>query len=301
MPQASPQSPFPTSSTNFIFTNGVLASEPPVEDKASTFKIAAYNAKPSLDLLGKEPWGEFLGVELEVETAGFDLKDNIFKHENEEHAKIRNRNGFFINQLLNKDNAQFVIIKSDGSLKMGGVEICSSPASITEHKERWSNFFLNLPKTLTVHDTCGMHVHISREPLSYMQIGKMISFIHNPDNRAFIKDIAGRDANTYSDYTVKKSEKHAMPQHCGTFNHYSAVNLTNPNTIEIRIFAATLDSVKFFANLEFCLALAKYSFPSRESLQMSKDYKTFVKFISAHYKDYPNLYTFLVSKGYIAE
>ncbi len=90
-----------------------------------------------------------------------------------------------------------------------------------------------------------------------------------------------------------------MPQYASKFVHYSAVNLSNSSTIEIRIFASTLDQATFLKNLEFCQALVKYSFPSVHSMAVSKDYKNFVTFVRKHYKSYPNLVKFLVDRGYM--
>lgn len=275
-----------TINTDVYFTSdGQTIKE---ENPWKNFKISGYNSKPKLDPLGKSQWEEFFGVELEVELKQF--------NGDEDHKKA----GFLTNQILNPDkNNPFVVIKYDGSLTSGGFELCSSPASLEEHQVRWNNFFKNTPENLTILSTCGMHVHISREPLSTMQIGKIVDFVHNPENAKFIETIAGRASNNYSNYSDKKTSKFAMPKYSSNFAHYSAVNLKNSSTIEIRIFKATLDEKIFFKNLEFCHSLVKYAFPSKNSLVESRNYLNFVKFVETNYKTYPNLYDFLVEKGFL--
>ena len=283
----------PINTDNIIFTDMTTqAIEPKEKEPWENFTLKAYNSKPIIELIGNEPWGEFLGVELEVELIASGTGDNK--------QRAQQKAAFLCSQVLNEDPKKpFVLLKNDGSLTNGGFEMCTSPAAISEHRIKWDKFFDNLPANIQVLDTCGMHVHISREPLSYMQIGKMIAFIHNPANADFITAIAGRGSCHYSNFSSNKTEKMAMPQYGGNFDHYSAINLVNSATIEIRIFKSTLKKEEFFKNLEFCHALSKYCFPGLHSLKSSKDYKNFLAFVIKHYKDYPSLTAFLVLNKYV--
>jgi hypothetical protein len=97
---------------------------------------------------------------------------------------------------------KFVDLKEDGTLRNAaglpdGFEIVSKPATLSVHKELipWKLFFETVGEKMKVWDDlrCGMHVHISKEALNPIVIGGMMMFINRPENRGFIKEIAGRD------------------------------------------------------------------------------------------------------------
>lgn len=249
-----------------------------------------YYSKPTFNPVGEALFREFMGVELEVEV---DYKDSTDK---ETLKKARNRAVYLANKSLNSgENSGFSIIKCDGSLA-NGFEICSRPASMSLHKTAWNKFFEETPSNVVAKDTCGMHVHISKEPLSSLQIGKILVFLHSSKNRKFIETIAGRASCHYSDFSSERRLNHALNKYKGSFTHYSAVNLLNPNTIEIRIFKSTVDKTRFFANLEFCHALVKFTFPGTSSITDCSQHSKFIEFVACNRKFYPNLVNFLIEK-----
>src|SRR4051812_17519678 len=137
-------------------------------------KIHNYLAKPRLDPLEEKKTFSslYLGVELELEIKS-SLQIPLDKTE----------------ELL-KD---FVIMKNDGSLPQGAsFEICSRPATLEIHKKTWQTFFQDeeIQKNLMPTKACGMHVHINRDQLSDLQIGKIVFFVQSKENRKFIRLIA---------------------------------------------------------------------------------------------------------------
>jgi hypothetical protein len=221
--------------------------------------LLAYSTNP-IEYIGKSFYGSpppdsiLYGIELEVEqnTLG-------------EFQKTLNA--------INKIMKGIAICKRDGSLSGGGIEIVTLPMSIEEHKKAWGNLFDNHPKGLTSWNggRCGMHIHISRNPLGFMRIGKMVVFLNDPANKELITTIAGRYGSGYS--KLKKVTK--ISEVVGQ-EKYEMLNLLHPNTVEMRIFRGTLNRDHFFSNLEFAQALVRFcGVTSMKKL----DQQTFIDFV----------------------
>lgn len=191
----------------------------------------------------------------------------------------------------------FCILKRDGSLSEEGFEIVSTPMTFDYHRSGvWDNFFINGGNSgLRTPNTCGMHIHISRNTLTRLQIGKMVSFIHNPSNRRFIKGIAERSANRYMDYTVEKKITEPLFVEGSHDERYTALNLIPRATVELRIFQATVKPETFFKNLEFTDALVNFC-DTGLSIAESSDCQLFKVFVFRERKRYPNLWAFMLEK-----
>jgi hypothetical protein len=215
------------------------------------------------------------GVELEVETTSSDVSDAAYD--------CRRAIG-----------EGFVITKHDGSLGAGGFELVSIPAPLERHKRQWDSFLSNPPRGLRSWETqnrCGMHVNVSRKPLSQLAIGKILVFINADENRSFVERVAGRPSCFYSDYrkkTITDARRYT--------EHREAVNLSNRERVEIRIFRGTLKKSSFMKNLEFVHAMVRFCrFTGINHL----DVYSFLDWFKGTRKDYPYLDQWLVSKGYI--
>ena len=234
----------------------------------------------------KEPSPTYLGVELELED--------------------RTIANLLSTWRVLKDHA---IIKRDGSVS-GGIEICSAPATIAIHKEEFKSFFAIVDKIkLHAKDNCGMHVHVDRAKLSELQIGKMLSFFYNKDNKTFINKIAGRKDNSYCTLdqerkmgsgvffdTTKGGSYTKQLVRKQTEGRYTGLNLTPSATIEFRIFASTTDYNKFVINLEFVQSMVDFTRGSALTVKSIKDFsekKVYLSFLVSNKKEYPNLYTFV--------
>jgi hypothetical protein len=226
----------------------------------------------------------WIGVELEFETKDKNAQEYVQK----------------LAELFDND---FVIFKHDNSLNpVGGFEICSCPASLEIHKEKWKQFFKEGIDGLQLFDNklgqnCGMHVHMNREPLSELQVGKVVAFIHNEKNRKFIELVAGRTSKKeVCDFEYPREIKHAKHEYSRELNREMGVNLHNLKTIEFRIFKSTLDYNIFIKNLEFCQALIEFTSPSHTNIKESIDYKEFLEFLEKRKNDYSYLVQFLKRK-----
>ena len=184
----------------------------------------------------------YIGVELEVEC-------NPDINKNEVAKKISDQ----VNQY---DRLMF--FENDGSLRYG-FEMITQPMSLPAQRKLFS--FLSKKestKHLKSHDTtsCGLHVHVSRNNMTDLQIGKIVSFINNPRHEWFIRAIARRYATGFCEIKSKKIKD------CRSGDRYEAVNITNRNTIEFRMFKGSLKYEGVIAAIEFCNAIVEFTKPS---------------------------------------
>ena len=189
---------------------------------------------------------------------------------------------------------QFAIMKSDGSLT-NGFEIVTCPATLNAHRENWDKFFkgeaIKHLKSWNT-DTTGMHIHISRNHLSQLDIGKLLVFINDNKNEDFVNHIAGRN----SDQWAKKSNKKISDALLSS-EKYEAVNMSHRNTIEFRIFKGNLAKQGMFRVMEFVHALVGFS----KTTSMTKlSYKDFIKYMELpqNRSEYKIFYGWLTRKSY---
>lgn len=215
--------------------------------------------------INPSPYGEFLmGIELEVEPQD-DYRDAA--------------------QLTRDQMADYAILKRDGSLADHGFEIVTAPRGLTEHTRRFKAWEPH--ESLRAWDVgaCGMHVHISSPAFTQATLGKFIEFINSPHNDDFIKAIAGRhpescgqcrqycqregtlvEGNPKATLSGKNTDRYRMVN-TSNLNYSEAhrLGLTNNhvhgrgfNTVELRIFRATLNKDRLLAQIEFAHAAVMF-------------------------------------------
>jgi hypothetical protein len=191
----------------------------------------------------------------------------------------------------------FCYIKHDGTLEYG-YEAVTHPFTwghFQENSDKWVEFLLWLreegfkahyfsqPKQKW---TCGMHVHMSKDGFSRMQLYKFVHFLYKKSTRPFVNAIAERVGSQYADFQVADSKyavKVGKDKKNASGKRHSAVNLMGGHahehgrapkecqTCEIRIFQGYLEPVKFFKNMEFLQSLYEYtSFGSPRDMQVKK-------------------------------
>lgn len=243
----------------------------------------------------------YMGVELEVERAGrckTDITEDVF----------------------NRLGRDFAIVKHDGTLKgRDPFEIVTVPATLAMHKKRWAEFMNDtaFKSNLTsfVSGNCGMHVHISRNAFTGLHLAKFMRFINDEHNAKFIAAIAQRSGNNYAHYAdyevnelgfdangnrmeVKKSPiTHASKKiNGGSHGHYDAINTSNAQTIEVRIFRGNLAKSHFYKNLEFVHALWLYT---KDASMKELGYKDFLFWLfKDNTKTYNNLQQWCIASKY---
>ncbi len=204
--------------------------------------IKSYNYKPAPTFYGSGDL--YMGVELELDKGG----DN---HDNAE----------LILNVANKDELR-LYAKHDGSIDYG-FELVSHPMTLDYHLNNmsWKAVFeraLDLGYRSHETHTCGLHVHVNRSAFGEdyetqeEAIGRVVYFVENHWNELLkfsrrTEASINRWASRYGiSTTAKDTYKNAKDRGLG---RYVAVNLTNRNTIEFRIFRGTLNYKTFVATL----------------------------------------------------
>jgi hypothetical protein len=212
---------------------------------------------------------------------------------------------------LGKD---FCYIKHDGSItklkfddgyviknpmKMG-FEIVTAPAGINVHRERWKALAASKHfKILRAWDadSCGLHVHVNRTSLTWLQIGRILVFMNHPNNRYFVEVVAGRSSNYYTRYLAKSLTD------CGVVDEskYMAVRTNKKHTIEFRVFRSTVNYRHIIRDIEFTEAICDFCAPCANSLQDMTDFRCFIRFVSERPATYPMLSQWLQGIDLIAK
>lgn len=202
--------------------------------------IHSYSYKPNPIFRGEGP--AFYGAEIEICAPDHDSA-----------ASIAGR-GF----------KGLVYLKEDGSIR-DGFEMVTHPMSYGY----WMNEF---PwQTLTElrqagayeHSSCGIHVHAARAGFSgAAHEHRWLTFFDN--NQTAIEKIARRSGSSYARFGTltardKKIIATCKPGRPGHFQRYSAVNVNNTNTYEVRIFATSIDPDVVKAAVGFVSATVEYT------------------------------------------
>ena len=234
------------------------------------FEIHSYSTRVPQLLKFKahkvKPETLYLGCELEFETTDKDT------------ARIK----------VGKALKGHAIMKSDGSIR-NGFEVVTCPATIDIHMEEFKKFYSDLPGELRNASNVGMHVHVSRKPLSILTVGKLTAFMNRGDNKTFIEYVAGRRNNTYC-HQGSRSVTYPWTNQSGG-ERYNTLNLCNKETIEFRIFSTPLTFQEFASKIQFCQALVDYCKPANLSLSLKEmtHFQNFINWVLPRKKEYPQL------------
>ncbi len=211
---------------------------------------------------------KYFGVELEVELGG----------ENDSTA------GEIVRLMRRKDDSLFAYVSHDGSLN-SGLEIITQPATIGYHRSlegEYSNLFRKLVRDGYRGHNCqnaGIHVHVNRDYFGDTEDEQEIGIAHLllivEKFWDEIKIFSRRDYDKSSRYTRKVlsddydndhrwDSYDSIGNYLGRYNktgdhnaHYYAVNVANPNTVELRMFRSTLNVNTFMCILEFVNSLVE--------------------------------------------
>lgn len=155
-----------------------------------------------------------------------------------------------------------VYMKRDGSLSDCGVEIVSHPRSLASWREfrDYADMLSDLASVGTrawAEPGCGLHVHVSRagfvSPAHQARFGLMFS-----RNRSGWESLARR-SSSYARFDLLASSPMSMKVKRYGANHFDAVNFSNRDTIEVRIFRPSLAFGRVLASIEAVEAVRVYT------------------------------------------
>jgi hypothetical protein len=240
-------------------------------------------------------FGEFtLGIELEMTSGDNDC--------NEAAELVRSRLG-----------SDYCIIKSDGSLPSNGFEVVTSPQGLAKHIEKFKAWEIDPAYRAWNTGKCGTHVHIDSRGFTQLTLGKFLMFINSAGNVDFIRKIAGRHpsvdeqarsycaaehqsilANPKKAVKGKSGERYRMVNMCnlgGREAQRLGLSMDNSyngkyNTVELRIFRASLKKERLLAQIEFTHASVMFC---RVASWRDLNGTSFVKWLKTVAGQYPAL------------
>jgi hypothetical protein len=244
------------------------------------------------------PFGNFtLGVELEMCAGGrSSMRDAI--------EDVRDQLG-----------EDYCIAKSDGSLPSDGFEIVTAPRGLDEHIRRFKSWQVKSGYRAWNAGTCGLHVHVDSRAFTPMTLGKFLMFINDDNNADFIRSLAGRHPKTDSqarhycaadDQSLltnpktavkgKDSARYRMVNVCNMdrgemmrlgIDHYKFDTSGRKfNTVELRIFRASLKKERLLAQIEFTHAAVMFV---RSASYRDLTHGAFKGWLARSYALYPHL------------
>lgn len=167
-------------------------------------------------------------------------------------------------QLVNRTTSgEGSIAKHDGSLPdRTGVEFVTVPMTLDEHRKVLAAAFPSGKLGAGAvnawsHSKCGMHVHLARSSLTNLTLGKMLCFMHQPDNIAFHIDIAGRQTHYASFPGHRSLVSTGLPYKADNSDKYTALNVKHA-TVEFRIFKPSCKHSTLLKNLCYVLAVRDF-------------------------------------------
>lgn len=262
-----------------------------------TSSLMSYSANV-LDVLDKDAsftssaFGEFhMGVEVELVTSGYVSEA--------------------VTDLRTQLGEDYVICKSDGSLPSGGVEVVTAPRGLHDHIARFKAWAIDSKYRAWNTNKCGMHVHLDSRAFTRLTLGKFIMFINDEKNAEFVRKIAGRhphideQARTYCAAEGQEAMENPSKALKGkSTNRYYMVNTTclrsaeanrlgvrhvgerNFNTIELRVFRASLKKERLLAQIEFTHAVVMFC---RVASMRDLNGASFLKWLKSTDNRYPHL------------
>lgn len=237
----------------------------------------------------------FMGVELEIDEGwnGTELIDKI-----------------------NTDWKGRLYCKHDGSLSRAGIEIVSHPATLAFHQNEfnWDILCSGCRKYEYISedsDKCGLHIHVNRnylssalpdldDPDSYegrktVSTIKLCSFMAT--NREKVFKVARRSSTRYSEMPNSPHDGMSMIQLTSTETRYLAVNISNRDTVEFRMFKGTVHPETILASLEFVDAVCRFvKHASPMDCLLKTGWDKMCDTIVQNKKIYPNIYKMLDGK-----
>jgi len=240
-------------------------------------------------------FGEFtMGIELEMTSGDNDSYSSA--------ESVRSRLG-----------SDYCIIKSDGSLPSNGFEVVTSPQGLAKHIEKFKAWEIDPAYRAWNTGKCGMHVHIDSRAFTQLTVGKFLMFINSSGNVDFIRKIAGRHpsvddqarsycaaehqsilANPKTAVKGKSGERYRMVNMCNLGSREArrlGLSMDNSyngkyNTVELRIFRASLKKERLLAQIEFTHAAVMFC---RVASWRDLNGTSFVKWLKTVAGQYPAL------------
>jgi len=217
---------------------------------------------------------------------------------------------------------ELAYLKNDGSLSCG-FEIVTHPMSHDFYMNEADELWETLEKLRTEYrvkswdaTTCGLHIHISRTGFgSGAHMHRFLNLVYS--NQPFYEALAGRSSERWAkfddiikhewvrdedgervtdqetgnyQFTRKRTFKDKI-EHGRETDRYSAVNMQNRETLEMRIFRGSVNSDTVKAQLDLAHASVEYTrtLSVKQVIDGALTQSAFIQYISENESLYPRL------------
>ena len=191
-----------------------------------------------------------------------------------------------------------IYCKRDGSIP-SGFELVTHPISSTQFNILFnSEHLLQLAKlggrSWDSSESCGIHIHFSKKAFTKLHLYTFTKLIL--ENEEFFNQFAGRSTH-YAKYTYSERSEESLPvayaKGKSNSDRYNAVNNQNKNTIEFRIFKASLNPKRLRNIIELCNALYDYTkmITVKNIVDKKLSITDFIVYVRANDIKYPELKT----------
>lgn len=183
------------------------------------------------------------------------------------------KNGSRYNEAEALDNLESklnVIFEEDGSLDDGGFEIISHPQTFEYIKAKKENYKRAFDRMIDLdyisHNAgcCGLHFHFTRPKNDTEFLRRAWLIFETYKNE--IQKLSRRDGDAHWCHWLSENTSKKIDALCSDYidthkdgDRYKAINNTNDNTIEFRLFRGTLNYNTFMSDLEFLNNVYKYA------------------------------------------
>jgi hypothetical protein len=185
------------------------------------------------------------------------------------------------------------VCKSDGSLGENGVELNTIPMTLNyiQKNDYFLNFYKQVKNILESyeHEETGIHIHISKNNLSKVDIMRIQQFINDEVNLRYIKKMAGRNPNNYCQVDNQLKLKTFKSGRFDKPEKFLAVNTLHKNSIELRIFKGTINPITIHRQVEFCHALTNFV---KNTSYLKLSFSDFIEYTNKNKNMYPLLFEF---------
>ena len=273
-----------------------IDSDHDCSEEYATIKSWDFRPAGGFTFHGTDPNNLFMGFELEVEGGDAGSFYNMASH---------------VDSVLSKNQRGF--LKNDGSLD-DGFEIVTQPHTLAAYTEQFPWHLLDDLREDGFRswdtDTCGFHVHISRKAFGWKERGqeynegryhahllRFTKLIYD-NSRHVTRYVAGRSSSRWATFADKGNLTSKIKYGHQSNARYSAVNVANTHTIEVRVFKGSLKIERVKAYLQFVHSVAEYTrdlhvSPNENNLMWRK----YTGWLRKNEKTYPELVSLIATRS----
>ena len=157
-----------------------------------------------------------------------------------------------------REYTDLVYFHGDGSLRRG-IEMVSHPLSFTFHNEEfdWEHVLEMAREGLHIERSCGMHVHVSRCNLTEEHEDRLLLLLQR--FRSPLEAVAERSGSSWAAWNVGDDfvVTDVSAKRSAKSGRYRAINFSNRDTLEFRLFSGTDDPDTVKTRLDVVDSLVK--------------------------------------------